>query len=496
MEVGSDNASIKLREGTYIAPGSRYTALSHSWGRREDRVKPVPKTTKNNIKDRFNNIRFSELTKTFEDAISIARRLGLNYLWIDSLCIIQDDADDWALQSSRMAAIYENAYVVVAATRSRTGDDGCFSTRTPSHQISVVDEAGKEYNIYVKLKISHREFSESPSSLDTMPLFSRAWVFQERLLATRVIHYTSREIMWECKENLNCECHGVHGMQEGRDWPHSKNGGSFKLDYAKLLTNTDNVLERHRVWSQIVREYSVRVLAFGSDRMPALSGIAGQIRLPQMGRYLAGIWEGSLPHGLLWVAFPGIIGRKGVRTRPKEYRAPTWSWASVDAEIRIPNPSDGQEEQYPCQVLEGECTLVSKDPHGQVAGGHLLIAAPAFRATFRYSNRKGGWNLPIYELEFNNQREELDTDVSDMNLPGPDFLPDLSIILVLVLRTRRALAGEDGRLGLTSRKSEDSWLGLALRPSQKEQGAYERVGLIGGRLKDIGKPQMMQVKIL
>jgi hypothetical protein len=87
----------------------------------------------------------------------------------------------------------------------------------------------------------------------------------------RVIHYTPREIMWERKENLHCECHGVHDMQEGRDWPHSKNGGSSKLDYAKLLTDTYNVLERHRVWSKIFREYSIRVLAFGSDLMPALS---------------------------------------------------------------------------------------------------------------------------------------------------------------------------------------------------------------------------------
>ena len=141
-------------------------------------------------------IEFSELTKTFQDAVTITRRMGLNYIWIDSLCIIQDDADDWALQSSRMAAIYEDAHVAVAGTRSRTGDEGCFSIRSPSYDVSVVD-AEKQYTDHVKMRISHRDFSERPSSFDRAPLFGRAWVFQGRLLATRTIHYTAHEIMWE-----------------------------------------------------------------------------------------------------------------------------------------------------------------------------------------------------------------------------------------------------------------------------------------------------------
>lgn len=100
-----------------------YIALSHCWG-----LACIATTTTSNFTARKQNIAIKELPKTFQDAIEITRGLGVHYLWIDSLCIIQDSEADWERESSKMASIYKNAYLTVAASRSSDGSGGCFST--------------------------------------------------------------------------------------------------------------------------------------------------------------------------------------------------------------------------------------------------------------------------------------------------------------------------------------------------------------------------------
>ncbi|KIY04012.1 uncharacterized protein Z520_00704 [Fonsecaea multimorphosa CBS 102226] len=493
LDVGvPDATNQRLCLESEVAVPAQYAALSHAWGRKEDRIKPMPKTLKSNICQRLEGIDWSELTRTFQDAIKITRRLGLRYLWVDALSIIQDDDDDWALEASRMASVYENAYVVIAATRSRTGDDGCFSERSCSYKVSLADSAGKVFNAYVKQKISHRDFAEGPATFETMPLFDRAWVFQERLLATRVIHYTQHEIMWECKESLKCEC---QGMESGRDWSHGKNTGNFKLKQAQVLYHNDNALERLKQWSRILREYSVRSLHFDGDRLPALSGIAGQMRLPSMGQYLAGIWSESMPQTLTWKTSVGIVEKRWLTRRPVEYRGPSWSWVSVEAEclMWVPDPAD--EVEVHCIVEEAQCKLVSPDLYGQVSSGVLTVSAPSFWTKLRYTELRDQNDVQRYSLSFDGGSVVLDADVP--LIEGPSEVPEGTLILVMVVLSNDIPNKVERHKPLwKNRQVSRWWRGVALQPCRLEDGAFERIGHVSGRVDKLANTKSIRVKIV
>jgi len=117
------NDKVRLHQ----SPGERasYIALSHCWGNTHNQVK----TLKSNIQKRKHEICWDELNQSYKDAISLTRRLGFNFLWIDSLCIVQDDPDDWEQQSARMSSIYENSFLTICATRAKDGDSGLFCDR-------------------------------------------------------------------------------------------------------------------------------------------------------------------------------------------------------------------------------------------------------------------------------------------------------------------------------------------------------------------------------
>jgi hypothetical protein len=125
LDLGKDPESldpIKLFETQGIE--GTYMTLSHCWG-----SSALITTTNNTYKERISGIQLAELPQTFKDAVSLTRILGIRYLWIDSLCIKQDDNDDWESEASKMASVYSHSYLNVAATSSPGGDGGCFKER-------------------------------------------------------------------------------------------------------------------------------------------------------------------------------------------------------------------------------------------------------------------------------------------------------------------------------------------------------------------------------
>ncbi|KAF2138415.1 uncharacterized protein K452DRAFT_216366, partial [Aplosporella prunicola CBS 121167] len=272
-------------KGTYIA-------LSHCWGRKQ-----IIRTTKSTLETHKSRIKWSALSKTFQDAITTTRKLGIRYIWIDSLCIIQDDPQDWEIESTKMADIYEGAYLTIAATAAASGEDGLYKI---------------------------------PDTADA-PLLSRAWVFQERILSSRVIHFGAEEMLFECKSKFLCECGGVSTYIG----PHSRQV-NFKQSFARNL-RTSSVPN----WQELVREYTARALTFEQDRLPALSAVARRLQ-PLMGRYLAGMWYNQLPGSLLWSAYPEMFENpttsielpwRPARQSNASVAPPTWSWASIDGAV-------------------------------------------------------------------------------------------------------------------------------------------------------------------
>jgi hypothetical protein len=177
----------------------KYVALSHRWGT------SLIKTTLTTYTRRRLEIKWGELPRIFQDAITITRRLGLNYVWIDSLCIVQDDIKDWQEQSAQMASIYAGSFITIAATSS-DGSDSTYLSYTNRAEISA---PLNPHQIFARKQIKHEHMFNSRMSDVAYPLFSRAWCFQERLLATRILHYTEQEIAFECRTGYQCKCDGI-----------------------------------------------------------------------------------------------------------------------------------------------------------------------------------------------------------------------------------------------------------------------------------------------
>lgn len=223
LDVGEDGEDVKLLEsnGT-IAP---YACLSHCWGKKQ-----IIATTTATLEERKRGIQLTQLSPTFQDAVTTTRRLKLQYLWIDSLCIVQDDKGDWERESKRMGSIYRGSHITIAASRSPDGAGGCFSKRPEYTQSQKLTINGVD--IYVRRIIppvvhetgSWRTHIRSfTTHVEESLLHSRAWAFQERILAVRTIQLYVEEIVWECMTKLQCECMRldaeIHDADSGNSVP-------------------------------------------------------------------------------------------------------------------------------------------------------------------------------------------------------------------------------------------------------------------------------------
>ncbi|KAI9641959.1 hypothetical protein NHQ30_009828 [Ciborinia camelliae] len=263
---------------------SPYITLSHCWVREQ----PLT-TTRHNFADHKIEVPWTKLPRIFQDAIMVVRALEIIYLWIDSLCIIQQDQEDCEKESIRMASVYSNSYLNLAATGSSDSRGG-------------MDD-----------------------SLIT-PLLSRAWVFQERQLAPRTLHFHPTEMAMECKATLRCECTGLDKI--------FSNANKEPSDLNDL--EDWEVFER---WFDVVKEYAILSLSYANDRLVALSGIATVFQEHQKSAYLAGIWKNDLARGILWSVLQNKINREKKptiftrRLRVEPHFAPSWSWASPILEL-------------------------------------------------------------------------------------------------------------------------------------------------------------------
>ena len=192
--------NVVLREDQI---SERYACLSHCWGK----TRSKHTTWQSTIRENLEGIPVSQLPKTFRDAIAIARVLHIRYLWVDSLCIVQDSASDWAKHVSKMAQIYQHGLLTLAAGAS-SDDDGGFFAEVPEKwktqyrfQLDVEDA---QYEFHCRHVVDHPD-AGWPCK-ETLPLMERGWCFQERLLSKRYLCFGSKEVLWECQEDVACSC--------------------------------------------------------------------------------------------------------------------------------------------------------------------------------------------------------------------------------------------------------------------------------------------------
>ncbi|KAL6918374.1 hypothetical protein FSHL1_009802 [Fusarium sambucinum] len=303
-----------------------YAALSYAWG--IDHAN-FAKTTASNLNDMRTLLPWDRLSKTIQDAIVITRGLGLKYLWVDALCVLQKEKindvqhmEDWSTEAVRFASYYQNAVLTIAATGSESSSRGLFLER-PGLEFSPEPVVIRQKSYWTGFKESTIQPLRPKPGSETVhsALLTRGWTTQERLLSERILHFGANCIFWECSGGYTSEIHPDHFVSAHDDFFMFKNIKTF---------NTEQLTE---MWYYFVSEYSMKEFSIGSDRLPALSGVATLISDTCQQKYLAGIWESSIAEGLTWMAVStydihtddSVIDKL---SQNSERVLPSWSWAS------------------------------------------------------------------------------------------------------------------------------------------------------------------------
>lgn len=317
-----------------------YVTLSHCWGSSQH-----IRLMKDNYLSFVKKNSSTMLPKMYQDAFAIAASLGFDYIWIDSLCIIQDDASDWEAQSSVMGSIYKNSRCNIAATWAKDGSQGCFSTR----DVALLNTP--------LVRLPHHRSDSSPLRriTDSMSYYrdiidaslnTRGWVVQERYLSRKQLSFSKQQVYWECDELIASEQFPLGVPSQMTDFSdHNQTPPPAKGKPRLVGGGKESDGETHRrSWTALVEIYSNCKLTRSSDKMVAIAGLAAEQRIATGDSYLAGLWKSDLLHQLCWTTdFDERCQQNRLRIVP--FIAPTWSWASVTGPILADMRYGGSEEE-------------------------------------------------------------------------------------------------------------------------------------------------------
>jgi serine/threonine protein kinase len=372
LDVGTNNDSIHL-QSTFVGFSSPYVTLSHCWGGGEE----ILKTTTQTLERMTSGIKISSLPNTFAAAVRLTQALGFKYLWIDSLCIIQDSQEDWMTECSQIGKIYSHSSLTISAVsggqHSPNIEPGVLHYKPVFSKSRTLCYSCSNGNTGFE---SFTEDTATTMLLDS-PWSQRAWTFQERVLSPRILHFSSTSMAWECSGSCTTlDTVSRIGKALRLLFVQKSTFSDLNIDLSALPAQMPN--EYMTIWKDIVREYSKRKLSHAQDKLLALAGIASKIAEKTGQTYFAGLWaEHLLPTGLLWSRDFATIPL----TRPR-YRAPSWSWASIDSPVAwsksLPEGDVGPE----AEIISCHISLSSNiSPFGAVSGGYIEIKGPLKRVT-------------------------------------------------------------------------------------------------------------------
>jgi Heterokaryon incompatibility protein (HET) len=357
-EDGSEEPKLLLSQGHR----SRYATLSYCWGG------PVWFTlTLANLGDMLQCISWSDLPVTFCEALEVTRALGIRYLWIDALCIIQDSDSDKAIEMAKMDQVYHDSSLTICAANASVSSISFLNIFYPRSMPNPYRLA--KINFPVPGGLVGNVFLEEEHRYDPReePLNKRGWALQERLLSPRVLTFGSFQMYWHCQSEHHCEGGTVRDVwKKGTErLGHNTFRGKPTHEISAEVTQVyDN-------WLDILEDYTQRQLTFRADLLPALSGIATRFGIVLNDTFCAGLWRNDLQVGLAW-----NTGADPLTPKPSEYRAPTWSWASVDGEVYWNMRRREVKSEIVMQTKIISCDIQPKfslAPLGEVKGGTIEI---------------------------------------------------------------------------------------------------------------------------
>ena len=320
------------------------------------------------------------LPQSFQDAIVIARQLGIRYIWIDCLCIIQDSPKDFQAEASQMHRVYGGSYCNISATGAATNRESLFYERDPSTLWPKEVRVAWKWSTTAQYSLFENFWERGVTDA---PVSHRGWIVQERYLAPRVIHFERQQMFFECTELRACEVFPARLPFAIEASARFKGG----IMASKIIPDASQRKYRAlEAWTAILRSYSRAQLTQLSDKLIAIAGLATQVHEILQDEYLTGLWRSTLLTDLLWYALPDTS--EGT-SRAEVYRAPSWSWASVDGPLQFFEPRS--QINACCTILDAFVTLQTELDFGEVSGKNLRLRGHINRIDaddgFQFSNQ-------------------------------------------------------------------------------------------------------------
>ena len=438
------------------------------------------KTTVGTLVAHKSRLRRAKLPRTFKHFFEIAKLLNIRYVWIDSLCIIQDSEVDWQREVACMGQIYSGAVCTIAAESAKDSQGGIWlesrTRKIEQGNSTTYETISQEQNLRNYLSVIDQRLHKSP-------LHQRGWSLAERDLSPRVLHFTFSHIYWECRELKIDMPVFLAGIEEVASSPAGRQASSQEWQLTKLRpfdvpmeTRTNahskaflsslSTTKLFLAWRTMIEEYSSRAFTRWSDRLPALSGVANEIQLHVNSEYMVGIWSDD-PQGLLWAISDTVYVAHKL-----ESGAPSWSWASHESDpityqhIHDAFANEVEQDAPPvARIVHTHIVPAGLDPKGRTLYGSLQLMCRVRWVTSRQH---------FHAMRCTFYREDA------TNWPLLEFSEQNSVMVIRILEL----------------ETKGSW-GLVLKPSKKHGlDEFERVGVIGGidnRWFDSGFDRMVTI---
>ncbi|KAF2405389.1 HET-domain-containing protein [Trichodelitschia bisporula] len=375
IDVGSETEDPRLvdtRTPDFKPYQKSYVALSHRWG-----LTPTLTTKSDTLADRMNGIPLNEIPKVFRDAVLVTRRMRERYLWIDSLCIIQDSKEDWQAESVQMCNIYKKAAFTIASAHSPDSMGGLFRQRNGLRimpfEVAFAYISGEKRALFIPMGIP-----EVPWDVQDLPLYSRGWTLQELVLSPRTLIFDPDCLRWECLTTYGSERNPEKGIMRHSSDIRDIQIAIFEEHGANSTSNACFTFDSDTLcslWHSVVQEYMARELTQYSDRLVAIAGVAEAVGGRIQSLYTTGLWKEHYHRELLWYLQSTILPNPAMHTsvhiheqadlpkRASPTTAPSWSWASFANRITF----------YPFSKVHPACELVNlstannpHDPSGSI----------------------------------------------------------------------------------------------------------------------------------
>ncbi|KAJ4112959.1 hypothetical protein NW760_004784 [Fusarium oxysporum] len=444
----------------------RYAALSYCWGSNPATTQLT--TTKETLGTRLSSIPMETVPQTVADSIQVCRALGIRYLWVDALCIIQGDAEDWSKESFQMSKIYENSYLTLCIVEGDSCSSGFLKKdyTPPNLKINFQSKLNSAISGHLTLRML------LPPS-ETV-----------RRCTPEDGKYGSRRQSWRYGPSKCSVAHPSRGSTlEAAD------GSS--IGHFRFMEDIDSLERGLSTWYSMIAGYSARNLTVQQDKFPAISALARSFaeRFPDQ-KYLAGIWESNIHMGLLWTCPAWMEFDQFRDPVSKKYTAPSWSWARRPLQVSWILIGD---EHPTSELVIRETEVISEkhNPYGRVSKGRLLLTAKIFkpptqkngRVRLKHSYKYWKYmNVPTFNYMLRSKRKRFmakilfDWDsycaINDNGYPrGP--MGDVSLLLTASIFPGDAPMMKSRDLP----DDQEMLLGIVVRPSPEEEGAYEKLGL-------------------